>query len=778
MDGEKTIEWRFRIHHLHAALLAAAAFLMALTRPPGPSIWRHLAAGRYILEAGSIPGEDVFSFTASPSAYAAWLFGVIVSRIEAVGGMGLLVLAQAAIFAASIALLSVACIRRSDLRSVSIVVVALAALASRSAIALRPELFTWLLIPVLLILLDRFMDGRRRPLCLFPLLMLLWVNIDPLAVVGLAILGIPLLGEIACRLMPAQAESNGWRRLGNRGAALLALVLAASFVACMCTPSAGGRLLPSPGLFAAPAAAEQPPLFQYPWFAAFLLLAVFTLVMFMPIMEPADTMLLVVSGLLSVASARNAPLLPVCASPLIAAQFARLAGMLPRAARDSVARWRRGADAALALLLAALAAWSLGGPDPDTGDEAIPPPEGAARYVLESGPAPQLFNAAEWGGYLAWRLIPRYRVFIDAGSPPPPDPGVLAAYRTVELARDGWEEVLDRYGVNLMILPTAGRFHALIDRLGEAHGWRLVYWDARAMVFVRDIPANAPLVAARRHRALRTEGEFGFREWRPEHELQLTGELRDYLKAHPERLDARNLLAVHYLRAGALDRAFGEFEKVATLQPGVRRVHYNLAMLAAQRGDMERAKAEYEREIAADAEFPPAHNNLGRIFYEAGDLARAAACFREALRIEPRYVHAMNNLGLVLLEEGRVAEAAGEFGRALAIDPRYGPAAANLALAREMAERPVETYNRLGQMYYGAGNLRRAEEQFRKALAHDPRYTVAINNLGVISLQRGAYREAISRFHEVLVIDPSDRAARANLAIAESLVAAADVPGE
>jgi tetratricopeptide (TPR) repeat protein len=221
---------------------------------------------------------------------------------------------------------------------------------------------------------------------------------------------------------------------------------------------------------------------------------------------------------------------------------------------------------------------------------------------------------------------------------------------------------------------------------------------------------------------------------------------------------------------GAVDEAIGEFERVAKSHPGLKRVHYNLGMLYTQKGAQEKAMAEYEQEIVADGTFPPAYNNLGRILYERGEMVRAARCFRKAVRIDPRYIHAVNNLGLIYMEEGNYKEAVAEFTKALEIDPGYGAAARNLALAKEMLQHPAETCNRLGQLFYMQGNLDKAEQQFNKAVGHNPRYVVAIGNLGVISMKKGRYRDAARQFRQVIDIDPGDTDARRNLAMAEALL--------
>jgi superkiller protein 3 len=512
------------------------------------------------------------------------------------------------------------------------------------------------------------------------------------------------------------------------------------------------------------------PIFQFPSFAAFLLLAVFTLVMFVSTMEPTDTIMLAVFGVISVTRARNAPLLPVCASAIIAREFTQFFSALPAGIFEFFKRWQRSFNVVITVLLAVLIVWAVRLPDFGLGYTGLIYPEGAVKYVETNKPLGRMFNIYDWGGFLIWSLYPQYQVFMDGRGPDVYSPGFWAEYETVELAKDGWEKVLDEYEVNFILISTGNKLHNLIMRLNETDSWRLAYWDFQSMVFLRDVERNKPLIDAYSYQVLNAE-DPGFKAWIPPVELQIMSELFNYLKANPNSLGARSLLAVTYLKKGMVDQAIKEYEKIAAAHPDAAKIHYNLGMLYSQKGDMDKAAAEYEKEIVVDGNFSAAYNNLGRIFFERGDITKAGKAFKRALKIDPDYVHALNNLGLVYMEEGHVKEALGEFKKALEIDPKYEGSLRNLALAQDMVEKPAETYNRLGQIYYTQGNIAKAERQFEKALTYDSKYTVAMGNLGVINLRKGDYDEAIRLLKKVLDLSPEDAAARQHLAVAESLLA-------
>jgi LytR cell envelope-related transcriptional attenuator/Tetratricopeptide repeat len=93
--------------------------------------------------------------------------------------------------------------------------------------------------------------------------------------------------------------------------------------------------------------------------------------------------------------------------------------------------------------------------------------------------------------------------------------------------------------------------------------------------------------------------------------------------------------------------------------------------------------------------------------------------------------------GKVNLSAGHLGLALEEFKRALAQDPRSAPVLNALAV----------TYDRLGRHDI-------AELYFDRALAIEPGYSVALNNVGFSMLKRGRYEEALIYFDQALKSEP------------------------
>ena len=102
----------------------------------------------------------------------------------------------------------------------------------------------------------------------------------------------------------------------------------------------------------------------------------------------------------------------------------------------------------------------------------------AAEPLFE--PSEHIFTHDEWGDYLIYKLSPRgFKVFVDGRS----DfyGGKFGQeYIDVLEVKYNWQETLDRYGVDTIVLPCDA---ALTGALKESRRWRVAYDDGMAIVF-------------------------------------------------------------------------------------------------------------------------------------------------------------------------------------------------------------------------------------------------------------------------------------------------------
>ncbi len=118
-------------------------------------------------------------------------------------------------------------------------------------------------------------------------------------------------------------------------------------------------------------------------------------------------------------------------------------------------------------------------------------PVRAVRARRAAGLAGRLFNEFTWGGYIlyAW---PEQRVFIDGQTDFYGD-SVTKEYAAMRRLEPGWRAKLAAWKIDLALLPTR---YQLADALAHEPGWRPVYCDSTAVLFVRDSshgPALGPM---------------------------------------------------------------------------------------------------------------------------------------------------------------------------------------------------------------------------------------------------------------------------------------------
>jgi hypothetical protein len=86
------------------AVMGAAALLAFLGPLAAYDLWWHLKAGRAIIQSGSVPHTDVYSFTAAgrPWTFHSWLAGVALAEVWAAAGATGVVLFRAIMMTASV----------------------------------------------------------------------------------------------------------------------------------------------------------------------------------------------------------------------------------------------------------------------------------------------------------------------------------------------------------------------------------------------------------------------------------------------------------------------------------------------------------------------------------------------------------------------------------------------------------------------------------------------------------------------------------------------------
>ena len=105
-------------------------------------------------------------------------------------------------------------------------------------------------------------------------------------------------------------------------------------------------------------------------------------------------------------------------------------------------------------------------------------PIGAVNYLITEKPHGRLFNSYNWGGYLLWAL-PEYPVFVDGRTDLYNDE-IIGEWLEVIKTEDGWQELLNRYGVGVVLIESGSTLDRALQIDSE---WERVYEDSLSVVY-------------------------------------------------------------------------------------------------------------------------------------------------------------------------------------------------------------------------------------------------------------------------------------------------------
>jgi hypothetical protein len=519
-----------------AVLVGTFAVCLAVGPVDDPDLWFHLAAGRLMVESGSWPTVNTFSFTAPayPWIDLHWLFQLVLYGVYRLGGVNGCIALAAILTAATTGLVYAVTRRFASPALAALLVVASLVVASPRLVP-RPELVSFVLLACYLALLDGYPRTGRALYALIPL-QILWTNTQGIFAIGLALIGCYWLGATLAYLpLPAgwraqsRYDTGAWRRL--------TLVLVLATAACLVNPYgfAGARFplqlfgTVSGNAFLSPRIAE----FRSPFETNF---APFTATVWMALVAATAASFVVNArrwhlGRLLAATAfaylsslviRNMALFAWLAAPIIAANVqawhagraetpvttraarrrtqgaGRAAGdaSTPAARRAAAGFTRlapRAGRAAVATLLVVLIAavatnrfWSFLGVNRELGLglSRLRFSEEAMAFADEVGIAGRVYNGLTLGGFLLWHLAPAGKVFVDGRLEAYPE-AVFRDYFLPLERPSAWPVIQERYRFDYVVLAhdLSSRLR-LIEYLTATAGWALAYYDGTVAILL------------------------------------------------------------------------------------------------------------------------------------------------------------------------------------------------------------------------------------------------------------------------------------------------------
>ena len=457
------------------------------------TFWQ-LQSGRYMIETQSIIRTDLFTLAAdAPRFEHCWLHDIILYFSYTIGGYhALSVLKGLLLGGTALALLAAARVRGASWPAMLLLLAPF--WLSRGGWTARPQLWTFLLFAVFLLLLERHRRrGGREVYLLFPL-MILWINLHAGAVLAVPILAAYLVGEggaLALRTsnLSAHAYKTLWLATGLVLLGFLFTPYTREFIETLFSAhklGAGQEGAPITQMFNMdwrPTSFANDPYFYYAMVVTGVLMA-----LGWRRLSLADLCLMGGLALMGLKLSRHTSffffgmvaILPVYVDATADFLMARLKNRFRR-----IPRGLATLGAAAIFVYFALPAYETYGLF-RTGLRTWHFPIEAAEFVRDHRLPRNLYNTYDWGGYLAWTLYPEYQVFWDGRQD---SPEMFNYGWRVMSGHPGWESVLDKFGVKTIVSKActvdSGQHYPLLDKLRENPRWALVFADESSLVFVR-----------------------------------------------------------------------------------------------------------------------------------------------------------------------------------------------------------------------------------------------------------------------------------------------------
>jgi hypothetical protein len=473
-------------------VFAAAALQLALS-PVDPDYWWHLATGRWMLDHGRVPFSDPFSATHGGQTWYAheWLSELVLRIADLIGGYTAGILLTAAIVAAGAWLLARAARYYGLGAREALLLVAGSGFFILGNLAVRPQVWGWALLALVLHELAADDNGRRRSLWYLPLIFVLWVNVHLSVLLGGAVVALYVLHR-GLRALFARRCRDCERRHFRRVFAVAVLSALA-----LCVNPRGPALIWFSRVYLNPHAVRysyigewQRPAFSGDdrWlFVAGGAVAALAALAMLRRRTLWPGILALVFAFAAVRAIRYVPVFAVAGVPAAAwvlGRFrARRVSLTPICVPFAIAV----PIAAGAVAFMWLSAYLRGPtqfrlrPDPYWGAY----PVDAAAWVKANVPDGVVFNEYGWGGYLIWTFYPQRRVYMDGREEMYGERYFAQFVRTIS-ANSDWQETFARANVQATITDPNG---PLAAALSVDPGWRKAYADRIAAVFVPNTPS-------------------------------------------------------------------------------------------------------------------------------------------------------------------------------------------------------------------------------------------------------------------------------------------------
>ena len=448
--------------------------------------WGHIAAGKMILANGAIPSQDPFGIYDAANNFGQtvlkgqWLGQVLLYSVYRFFGLDGIIFFRAAVLTTCLGIAYWRCRIAGANRLFTLSILALAGLAVLSHTGERPQLFSFLYLSLVFLLLDMHLQTAQRwPLYFIPMAFLLWANSHGGVVFGVAVLGLFCTGYV----LENRLATGNYNIPQNRW---MLAVLVLSATAFLLAPNGITTLkfifFPENILIR-----ERMSEYATPWtlwrvttyYWVFLVITLVSLPGFFGRAYLKQAIVVCVVAAFSLTGYRYIPLFVLLAAPYVAASLSR---MLQRVQFPDI-------KVNLAALVFALIFLAYGFKQERIFQHGVLEsryPGAAVAFIKANHLSGKMFNTLNWGDYLNWNLYPSVTIFIDGRTL---DPGRLVPYTHALWMTPYGRHFFEQARFDLVLVSGGNDFtgetYPIINYLLNNSDWQVVYQDRAGYLFTR-----------------------------------------------------------------------------------------------------------------------------------------------------------------------------------------------------------------------------------------------------------------------------------------------------
>lgn len=441
-------------------------------------LWGHIKFGEDIWQSGAIPTTDPYNYVVPNHAWFnhEWLTEVLFYLLYKVFGSTGILIFKMGLGLTIIHLLSQLYFKRSKNIPMYCLFFILWTHVISIGFASRPHLITFLFLTILLVILYRYSEGKRRAIWGVPPLMALWVNCHGGFVAGFGIFGMFVLVESITRF-----------REQGKPDPLLFYSLGVSFLALLVNPY--GYHLLTFLLETIPRERQVEEWWPIPlWSTKFIHYKILALLFVVSLFSPArkrpwEIAIIAFSVFYGFKHQRHSVLAAIILVPIVAAWLAQWLESLTDSQKKRT--WPQWVHAVVLVSMGLFAVFQLNHNYQKLQRNGfqihINPnitPVYSVRFLKENGLNGNILTPSDWGEYVIWKL-PESKVSVDGRYWTVYPPDTIIQNIVFHNAWGGWEYYLDLYPHEIILT-------GLRNRAMEAHeGWVKIYQDDNSRIFVR-----------------------------------------------------------------------------------------------------------------------------------------------------------------------------------------------------------------------------------------------------------------------------------------------------